>query len=53
MAACKSLWGFETKDDNQADALVLAQLGLVYTGIIGAVPEDRVEAVARVGRPLT
>jgi len=52
MAACKDLWGFDTKDDNQADALVLAQMGLVYNGQTGLVPMDRMETVARLGTPL-
>lgn len=52
IAAVSELWGFVTKDDNQADALGLAYMGLVYTGATGIVPADRVEAVARLGKPL-
>lgn len=52
MAGVKDLWGFDTKDDNQADALALAQMGLVYNGQTGLVPPDRHETVARLGTPL-
>ncbi len=48
--AVKELWGFDTKDDNQADAVGLACMGRVLDGETGVVPIERVEVVARLGK---
>jgi len=52
LAAVKDLWGFETKDDNQADALALACMGRVLEGETGVIPIESADVVAKLGKPL-
>jgi crossover junction endodeoxyribonuclease RuvC len=52
LAAAKALWGFETTDDNQADALALACMGRVLEGETGVAPIESVDVVAKLGKPL-
>jgi crossover junction endodeoxyribonuclease RuvC len=50
VAAAHELWGYDGKDDNQADALALAYMGLTLDGATGFVPEDRLDTVAKLGK---
>lgn len=52
VAAAKELWGYEGKDDNQADALALAYMGLVLDGATNVTHEDSVGVVSKLGNPL-
>jgi len=52
VAAAKKLWGFEGKDDNQADALAIAYMGLVLDGATGIAHEGSVSVVSKLGNPL-
>lgn len=52
VAAAQDLWGFEGKDDNQADAIAIAYMGLVLDGAVGVPMACDLSVVEKLGKPL-